>query len=75
MSYNAILGRPCYVKFMAIPNYTYLKMKMPRPRGIITASASFKVAYTYERANYELVSALVDLQEAAPRTLMACVTL
>ena len=21
-SYHAILGRPCYTKFMAIPNYT-----------------------------------------------------
>ena len=24
-SYHAILGRPCYAKFMVIPNYTYLK--------------------------------------------------
>ena len=29
-SYHTILGRPCYAKFMAIPNYTYLKLKMPR---------------------------------------------
>ena len=28
-SYHAILGRPCYAKFMAIPNYTYLKLKIP----------------------------------------------
>jgi hypothetical protein len=27
--YHAILGRPSYAKFMAVPNYTYLKMKMP----------------------------------------------
>ena len=27
-SYHAILGWPCYAKFMAIPNYTYLKLKM-----------------------------------------------
>ena len=26
-SYHAILGRPCYAKFMAIPNYTYLKLR------------------------------------------------
>ena len=25
-SYHAILGRPCYAKFMAIPNYAYLKL-------------------------------------------------
>jgi hypothetical protein len=23
--YHAILGRPAYTKFMAVPNYTYLK--------------------------------------------------
>jgi hypothetical protein len=35
-AYHAILGRPCYAKFMVVPNYTYLKLKMPGPRGIIT---------------------------------------
>ncbi|XP_066358342.1 uncharacterized protein [Miscanthus floridulus] len=30
-TYHAILGRPCYVKFMAVPNYTYLKPKMLSP--------------------------------------------
>jgi hypothetical protein len=28
-TYHAVLGRPCYAKFMAVPNYTYLKLKMP----------------------------------------------
>src|SRR3954453_20342216 len=27
--YHAILGRPAFAKFMAVPHYTYLKMKMP----------------------------------------------
>jgi hypothetical protein len=44
-SYHAILGQPCYVKFMAVPNYTYLKLKMPGPRGIITVGTSFQRAY------------------------------
>ena len=35
-TYHAILGRPCYMKFMAVPNYTYLKLKMPGPHGVIT---------------------------------------
>ena len=30
---------------MAIPNYTYLKLKMPGPRGIITVGSSFEHAY------------------------------
>jgi hypothetical protein len=33
--YSAIFGRPCYVKFMEVPNYAYLKLKMPRPKGVI----------------------------------------
>jgi hypothetical protein len=32
-TYHAVLGRPCYAKFMAVPNYTYLKLKMPGPTG------------------------------------------
>ena len=40
-SYHAILGRPSYTKFMAIPNYTYLKLKMPGPCGVITVGAKF----------------------------------
>jgi hypothetical protein len=37
--YHVILGWPCYVKFMAIPNYAYLKLKIPRSAGIITVEA------------------------------------
>ena len=40
-SYHAILGRPCYAKFMAIPNYTYLKLKMPGPNDVITIGSTF----------------------------------
>ena len=40
-TYHAILGHPCYVNFMAVPNYTYLKLKMPSPSGVITAGTSF----------------------------------
>ena len=44
-TYHAIIGRPGYAKFMAIPNYTYLKLKMPGPKGVITVSSSFEHAY------------------------------
>jgi hypothetical protein len=40
-SYHAILGRLCYAKFVAVPSYTYLKLKMPGPRGVITVGTSF----------------------------------
>ncbi|XP_066333697.1 uncharacterized protein [Miscanthus floridulus] len=44
-TYHAILGRPCYTKFMAIPNYTYLKLKMSGPRGVITIGTTFQRTY------------------------------
>jgi hypothetical protein len=40
--YHAMLGRPCYTKFMAVPNYTYLKMKMSGPKSVITVGSSTK---------------------------------
>jgi hypothetical protein len=44
-AYHAILGCPCYARFMAIPNNTYLKMKMPDLKGVITVGPSFEHAY------------------------------
>jgi len=43
--YHAIIGRSGYAKFMAIPNYTYLKLKMPGPKGVINFSSSYEHAY------------------------------
>ena len=39
--YHAILGRPAFGRFMAVPHYAYLKLKMPGPHGVITISGSF----------------------------------
>src|ERR1041385_1788203 len=39
--YHAILGRPAFARFTAVPHYAFLKMKMPGPRGVITVSGSF----------------------------------
>jgi hypothetical protein len=41
-TYHAVLGRPCYVKFMVVPNYTYLKLKMPGPKGVITVGPTYR---------------------------------
>ena len=35
-SYNAIIGCPALAKFMAIPHYVYLMLKMPGPNGVIS---------------------------------------
>ena len=39
--YHAILGRPAFARFMAVPHYAYLKLKMPGPHGVITINGSF----------------------------------
>ncbi|XP_066323799.1 uncharacterized protein [Miscanthus floridulus] len=62
-SYHAILGRPCYTKFLAIPNYTYLKLKMLGPNDVITISSAFSHAFTCDREHFELTTAVVNLSE------------
>ncbi|XP_066381204.1 uncharacterized protein [Miscanthus floridulus] len=47
-TFHAILGCPCCTKFMAIINYTYLKLKMSGPGGVITVGTSFQRAYECE---------------------------
>jgi hypothetical protein len=42
--YNTIIGRPGLAKFMAIPHYSYMMLKMPGPQGIITVRADFQGA-------------------------------
>jgi len=48
---------------MAIPNYTYLKLKMPGPCGVITISTSFQHAYECEVECYEHAMAIITSKE------------
>ncbi|XP_066347600.1 uncharacterized protein [Miscanthus floridulus] len=48
---------------MAIPNYTYLKLKMPGPNGIITMSSAFSHAFTCDHEHYELATTVVNSSE------------
>ena len=40
--YQALLGREAFARFNAIPHYASLTLKMPGPRGIITASGNIE---------------------------------
>jgi hypothetical protein len=44
-SYHAILGRPALAKFMAVPCYVYLLLKMPRQSGVLTLQGDLKKSY------------------------------
>ena len=48
---------------MAIPNYTYLKLKMLGPNGVITMSSAFLHALACDREHYELATTVVNSSE------------
>ena len=50
---------------MAVPNYTYLKLKMWGPCGVITIGTSFQRTYKYEVECCEHVAAIVASKELA----------
>jgi hypothetical protein len=56
-TYHAILGRPVITKFMAIPHYRYLVLKMPTKKGVLTLRGNVFVAYTYEEDNFCIAEA------------------
>src|SRR3954469_22148809 len=39
--YHAILGHPTFAQYMAVPHYTYLRLKMPGSASVITVNGSF----------------------------------
>jgi hypothetical protein len=61
--YHALLGRPALAKFMAVPHYAYLKMKLPGPRGVIMVSGCFKKSIECARASLQLAEVLVIAEE------------
>jgi hypothetical protein len=58
-TYHAILGRPAYAKFMDVPNYTYLKLKIPRPKGIITVGPTYQRAYECDAECFQFTEATI----------------
>jgi hypothetical protein len=44
-SYHAILGRPAITKFMVVPHYTYLVLKMPSPAGVLSLQGDLKISF------------------------------
>jgi hypothetical protein len=59
-TYHAVLGRPCYAKFMVIPNYTYLKLKMSGANGVVTVGSTYRNAYECDVECVEYAEALAE---------------
>jgi hypothetical protein len=65
-TYNDFLGRSTLSKFMVIPHYAYLVLKMPWPRGVINTRGDDKCAYDCDGESYEAADRLtapVELQD------------
>jgi hypothetical protein len=55
-SYHAILGRPAIAKFMAVPHYTYLVLKMPSPAGVLSLQGDLKISHDRDIEAVEIAS-------------------
>jgi hypothetical protein len=59
MAYNVFLGRPALTKFMVIPHYAYLVLKMLGLNGVISVKGDVKHAYYYDRESCETADRLL----------------
>jgi hypothetical protein len=59
-TYHAILERPSYAKLMAVPNYTYLKLKITDQKGIITIGTTYQCAFECDAECFWFVEALIQ---------------
>jgi hypothetical protein len=64
-SYHAILGRQAIAKFMAVPHYTYLVLKMPSPAGVLSLQRDLKISHDCDTEAVEIAST-----NQAPNTMM-----
>jgi hypothetical protein len=64
-SYHAIIGRPANAKFMVVPHYTYLVLKMPSPAGVLSLQGDLKISFDCDTKAVELAAT-----NQVPNTMM-----
>jgi hypothetical protein len=62
-AYNAFLGQSTLSKFMVIPHYAYLVLKMPGSCGVISIRGDVKWAFDYNRESCETADRLLTSVE------------
>jgi hypothetical protein len=68
-TYHAILGHPAITKFMAVPHYRYLVLKVLAEKGVLTLRCNVFVAYTCEEDSFRIAEAH-DLSLRMAATMM-----
>ena len=61
--YHVLLGWPALAKFMAVPHYAYLKMKMPGTKGIITIAGDYEKSAACAAASSRMAESLMIAAE------------
>jgi hypothetical protein len=67
---HAILGRPTLAKFMAIPHYLYLLLKMPGPNSVLSLQGDLKRAFD---CDVQAIQIAAKAQAASEREEIATV--
>ena len=70
-SYHAILRRPALAKFMVIPHYPYLLLKMPGPNGVLSLRSDLKRAFD---CDVQAIQIAAKAQAANGRKEIATIT-
>ena len=60
--YHAILGRPTFAQFMAVPFYAYLLLKMPGRNSTITVRGDFRHSDNCDK-EFNKISETFGMQE------------
>jgi hypothetical protein len=55
-SNHAILGRSMLARFMAIPHYTYIVLKMPAPKGVLTVYDDLLISFKCDSEALEIAT-------------------
>ena len=55
-SYNTIFGRLALAKFMVVPNYPYLLLKMSGPNGVLSFWGDLKRSYDYDIEAVQIIA-------------------
>jgi hypothetical protein len=64
-SYHAILGRPMLARFIAIPHYTYLVLKMLAPHRVLTVYGDLIVSFKCDNEALEIATMNACLDASA----------
>jgi hypothetical protein len=55
-SYHAILSRPAIAKFMAVPHYMYLVLKIASRAGVLSLQGDLNTSFDYDTEAVELTA-------------------